>query len=268
MQALVSVCMPVTSEEHFLAEAIESVLNQSHTNLELLIVECFPPDGSSSILQHYASADSRIKHFRTAERLSQPAAYNHCLRQATGVFIKPLSPDAVLHPEFLRECTSRFYRAPGIALAAAGCQRLDLETSSVIANQHPNRLATDFNLAGIEIVRLSLSPLRNLIGEPSAVIFPSQLIGAGFDSNFEFLSDLEYWLRIILDGSFHLVSSPLVTIKRATGSHRQPNTRPRRLARAAIQLSQKHNWILQSFNLSREQFLSDAGPYLSSLALA
>lgn len=271
LEALVSICLPVTQGEQFLRETIESVLNQSHSNLELLILDNASTDLSQAIIEHYAGSDRRIKHWRSPERLPLNAAYNQCLEKVSGQFTKPLAQEAILHPELIRESVNRFYVAPGLVLTASACQHLTADDSGTVkqaASPFPAGLAADRHLAGSEIVRLSLSPLSNMIGCKSSVLFPSWLIGKGFDPKLTHLGELEYWLRIILDGSFHRISHELVTVRAAQTKKPTPNMLPQELAREALYLASKHEWMLRAFGFSRDRFIPQAGPYLSSLATA
>jgi glycosyltransferase involved in cell wall biosynthesis len=269
LEALVSICLPVTQGSQYLGEAIESVLSQTHSNLELLILDNASTDSSQAIIEDYASRDRRIKHWRSSVRLPLNAAYNQCFERVTGTFAKPLAQEAVLHPELIRESVHRFYVAPGLVLTASACQHLTAGDSGQVmppTSPFPSGLAADRHLAGSEIARLSLSPLNNMIGCKSSVLFPSKLIGQGFDPNLTHLGDLEYWLRIILDGSFHRISHELVTVRSTQSSKPIPNTRPQELAREAIYLANKHEWMLRAFELTRDQFFPQSSPYLSSLA--
>ena len=58
---LISVIMPVYKVEAYLAQSIESVLNQDHRNLELILIDDGSPDGSGAICDAYAAKDSRVR---------------------------------------------------------------------------------------------------------------------------------------------------------------------------------------------------------------
>ncbi len=60
----VSVCLPVYNGEEFLGEAIESVLAQSFTDLELLIGDDVSTDNSEAIARKYAEKDKRITYWK------------------------------------------------------------------------------------------------------------------------------------------------------------------------------------------------------------
>lgn len=59
---LISVIMPVYKVETYLAQSIESVLNQDHRNLELILIDDGSPDGSGAICDAYAAKDLSLIH--------------------------------------------------------------------------------------------------------------------------------------------------------------------------------------------------------------
>ena len=61
MNDLISVIMPVYKVETYLPQSIESVLNQDHQNLELILIDDGSPDRSGAICDTYAAKDSRVR---------------------------------------------------------------------------------------------------------------------------------------------------------------------------------------------------------------
>ena len=97
MNDLISVIMPVYNVESYLAQSIESVLNQDHRNLELIIVDDGSTDGSGAICDAYAEKDSRVRviHQRNG---GAAAAKNAGLRVATGTYLTFVDSDDYLEP--------------------------------------------------------------------------------------------------------------------------------------------------------------------------
>lgn len=93
---LVSVVMPVHNGELFLREAIESVLNQTYSNFELLIIENCPTDSSAGIIASFE--DERIR-LIIEEDCGQVHAYNRGFKEAKGEYIFIHDHDDVSHHE-------------------------------------------------------------------------------------------------------------------------------------------------------------------------
>ena len=61
MNSLISIIVPIYNAEQYLAKCIESLLHQSHSALQIILVNDGSTDGSSDICDEYASKDNRIK---------------------------------------------------------------------------------------------------------------------------------------------------------------------------------------------------------------
>lgn len=96
----ISVIIPVYGVEDFLCECVDSVLNQTYPNLEIILVDDGSPDNSGQICDAYAGKDSRIKviHKRNGG-LSD--ARNAGLDISTGQYISFVDSDDKVHPQFI-----------------------------------------------------------------------------------------------------------------------------------------------------------------------
>ncbi len=101
MKNLVSIITPVYNSEAFLRDCIESVLSQTYSNWEHLLVDDGSRDQGASILSDYALRDSRIKFIKLEENLGAGMARNKALEVATGRYMAFLDSDDVWHPEKL-----------------------------------------------------------------------------------------------------------------------------------------------------------------------
>lgn len=97
----VSVVMAVYNAQDFLAEAIESVLEQTLGNFELLVIDDASTDGSPAIIERYARADRRIRAFRLARNGGTAHARNVALEHAQAPFVAICDDDDRQVPERL-----------------------------------------------------------------------------------------------------------------------------------------------------------------------
>lgn len=89
---LVSIITPLHNAEDFIGETIESVLSQSYTHFEMLIVNDHSTDSSQKIVEDYCKKDSRIKLY-DSDGYGAAVARNLALRKAQGEFIAFLDSD-------------------------------------------------------------------------------------------------------------------------------------------------------------------------------
>lgn len=96
----VSVIVPMYNVEKYLAQCLDSIIGQSYSNLEILLVNDGTPDNSGAIADNYAAKDSRIKVFHR-ENKGVSAARNFGLDQATGDYVVFVDSDDSLSPDFV-----------------------------------------------------------------------------------------------------------------------------------------------------------------------
>lgn len=98
--AEISIIVPVYKAEAFLPACIESILNQSFPDFELLLVDDGSPDRCGEICEGYAARDSRIRFLRQ-ENQGQAAARNHALKTARGKWLCFVDSDDLIHPRMV-----------------------------------------------------------------------------------------------------------------------------------------------------------------------
>jgi len=91
----VSILMPVFNEENFIKEAVDSVLNQSYKDFELIIVDDFSTDNSYSIIKEYSLKDDRIKLIKNTKK-GKVSGFNLGFRKSTGDFICFFAGDDIM----------------------------------------------------------------------------------------------------------------------------------------------------------------------------
>ena len=95
MTNLVSVIMPCFNSENYIEQSIKSVLNQTHTNFELLICDDSSCDKSYEIIQKYSEQDNRIKLLENNYSKGAPGARNTCLDNVSGDYVSFLDSDDI-----------------------------------------------------------------------------------------------------------------------------------------------------------------------------
>lgn len=90
---LVSVITPVYKCEKMIEETINSVLNQTYKNFEMILVDDCSPDDSAKIIKKYAKRNKRIRYFKLKENSGAAVARNKALEESHGRFIAYLDAD-------------------------------------------------------------------------------------------------------------------------------------------------------------------------------
>lgn len=99
VDGLVSIIMPSWNTERFIAETIQSVINQTYTNWELLIVDDCSTDNTDEVVASFK--DDRIKYFHNEKNSGAALTRNRAMREARGEWIAFLDSDDLWMPEKL-----------------------------------------------------------------------------------------------------------------------------------------------------------------------
>lgn len=100
MDELVSIIMPSYNTANYIVESIKSVLAQTYTNWELIIVDDCSTDNTDEIVQPFLS-DERIKYFKNEKNSGAAVSRNKALREAIGKWVAFLDSDDLWLPEKL-----------------------------------------------------------------------------------------------------------------------------------------------------------------------
>lgn len=207
----VSVLLPTFNYARFLPEAIESVLAQEFGDFELLVGDDASTDHSADVIRGYAAADRRVRLHVHGRNLGMVANWNWCLREARGEYVKFLfGDDLLVTPRALGRLALLLDRKPSATMAVSA--RLILDEHS-----RPKEIWDELGHGGLhpgrEVIVRCLQRDRNLIGEPSAVMFRRAAGSRGFDPAWRQLVDQEMWFHLLSSGDLVYEPEPLCAFR-------------------------------------------------------
>lgn len=172
-EPLVSIVMPAYKTEH-LHQALESALNQTYRNLEILVCDDCPSDAVESIAREYARFDPRLRYVRNPDAGKDIGRLNHvlCMKEARGEYIKFLNDDDLLDIECVERMVQSLRDYPDITLVTSKRQRIDQHgapLADIAATQAP--VAADSMIEGLSLGTALMLSQINFVGEPSTVLF-------------------------------------------------------------------------------------------------
>lgn len=103
MSDLVSIVMPSYNTAGFIAETIESVLAQTYTNWELLIVDDCSTDNTDEVVSSFLNVEPRIRYLKNERNCGAAVSRNRALREAKGRWVAFLDSDDLWMPEKLKK---------------------------------------------------------------------------------------------------------------------------------------------------------------------
>jgi len=131
-QALVTVITPLFNAEKYITETIESVINQTYQNWEMIIVDDFSSDNSRNIVKKYEIKDSRIKLMKSESNFGGPARpRNIGLDNANGEYIAFLDADDVWLPNKLERQVELLGRDSSIDIVHSLAYTIDTRSKKI-----------------------------------------------------------------------------------------------------------------------------------------
>ncbi len=202
----ISVLLPTFRYARYLGEAIDSVLAQEGADFELVISDDASGDGSAEIIGRYAG-DPRVRCRIQERNLGMVANWNWCLRQARGPYVKFLfGDDRLATPRSLAPRAALLAAAPGAGLAAAARGIIDGDSRGI---EIWDELGKAGYHAGTDVIARCALGNRNLVGEPTAVMFRRGPAERGFDPQWLQTVDQEMWFHLLTRGGLVYEPEPL-----------------------------------------------------------
>ena len=199
----VSVVTAVYNGERYVREAIDSLLHQSLTDLELIVIDDASTDGTPAILE--SIRDPRLRLLRNERNLGLARSLNRGIEAATGEYIARQDADDVSDPDRLRRQVAYLDAHPDVALLGSAHREIDSDGRTirdVDAHCHHTTLVWSM---------LFYCPFVH-----SAVMFRRQTVvdAVGvYDPSYRYSMDFEYWTRIAARFRIANLPEPLVRLR-------------------------------------------------------
>jgi|GEM_PF-955527 len=216
---LVSLLIPTFNSVKYLALALDSAFAQTYENTEIIVHDDASTDTTPELLAKYRNL-AKVRLIRTEKNHGMINGWNYLTNLAKGKYIKFLASDDLLTPNCVEELVEIMEKHPFGVLATCRRQVID-ETGTQLSTL--GFAKSDQIIAGPSYAHRLLTTLReNQIGEPSAVLYPTELIKkvGGFDPRFSQFADFEYWLRLLEFGKLIYVDKTLCSFR----THAKSNT--------------------------------------------
>jgi glycosyltransferase involved in cell wall biosynthesis len=180
--------MSVYNGDRYLKESIESILNQTFTDFEFIIIDDGSSDSSWDILTEYASKDRRVRLFKNEENIGLTQSLNKGLRLAKGEYIARQDADDISLPARFEKQVSYMELHRSVALVSTGVQYIDDKNNKLATHTPP----TDLVMLQWEL--LFRNPIRH-----STVLWRRELVNSkvgDYNPNFAYSQDYDLWVRI------------------------------------------------------------------------
>lgn len=191
----ISVIMPAYNAQQYIAEAIDSILGQTFSDFELIVLNDCSRDATGEIVRSYS--DSRLVYVENEENLGVAGTLNRGLALASGEYIARMDSDDISLPQ-------RF--AQQVAFLDANPQVIACGSNAILFGdtQGKTEMPTDDRS-----IRLRMA-LTNPFVHPSMMLRKSALEGIGYDCTFEGREDYRMWMVLSQRGELQNLPQPLL----------------------------------------------------------
>lgn len=182
-----SVLLNVHNDERFIEGCIESVLKQSYTDFELIIVNDGSTDATSEIIHKFKKLSSKIVLIDLEKNVGRAAAINIALEHAKGIYIAKIDSDDCFYAQKLARQVDYLERHKDCFLVACGVDMIDEESKAILT-------VKPLNSSG-EIAERLLK--KNTLFH-STILFRNEDIK--YREKFTYSQDYDFYLQILAQG--------------------------------------------------------------------
>lgn len=194
MNDKISVIMPAYNASQFIREAVESILNQTYDNLELIVVDDGSTDDTLKILAEYQAKDQRIMVIQN-DHGGACKARNTAMHAASGEWIAPMDADDIAVPNRLEKQLEAALAQPEVVMWGTYMQQINVQGKIIGTVQIGPTSIEEFN---------SMDRSRNAIIVTTSTAFFKRDIAlkvGGYDERLPAAQDAEFADRIANEGA-------------------------------------------------------------------
>jgi len=246
---LISIVLPTYNGSRYLRQSIESCLNQTYKNIELIIVDDCSTDETPLIIQEYVQKEPRVQCIRNQQNQRLPRSLNIGFAQAKGEYLTWTSDDNF----YAREAIERM-------IAYLSDKKHDFVYCDIFTMDEENEtIVSREKLDGYETLKKH-NCIRACFLYARRVM---ETVG-GYDPDMELLEDYDYWVRVSRQFPMGHIAEPLYYYRYHSRSLWSSRIREIRIAEFLFKLKydfmsdEKTNWYL------REIFVKYNNTYLRS----
>lgn len=207
---MVSIGIPTFNQPEYLRQAVQSVLNQTFQEFEIIIVDDCSTDDTPEVVRQFI--DPRIRYHRTHVNLRPPRSWNECVRLARGKYFSLLPHDDLYAPAFLAQMVATLENTPSVGFAQCAHvvvnDRLD-----AIENRY---LAHEAFVSRGEGALVALT--RQHLMNPASILFRRRSIIAHGPWDVHYWDDEVLILRIAFHDGFAYLPTILASVRIHSGN--------------------------------------------------
>lgn len=210
----ISVVMPAYNAEKYIGPAIESILSQTFTNFELIIVNDASTDNTLSIIKKYARKDKRIRYKSNKKNSLIAYSLNVAIRMAVAPIIARMDGDDISVPTRLEKQLTILKKQKNVAVVGANLTVVDTKGRTVSKREYPT------DSVSLKRLMFRYSPFSHPV-----VMFRKNVFDefGGYRTDIFPCEDIDLWFKIASKYQFASINEPLLiyTLIQNSSSHKK-----------------------------------------------
>ena len=192
---MVSIILPVYNGEEMVEKSIESILSQTYTNFELIMINDGSTDRTKEIMDFYKTKDSRIKVYHQENR-GLPQTLSTGFKKAQGEFYTWTSDDNIMDANFVEKLVEEMKKDEDIGMVYANIRLIDSNDDFMLDHKwYPNPLGTANVSLPESTLKLNICA-NNIIGPAFMYRASVAYILEDYSSYLFGIEDYDYWMRL------------------------------------------------------------------------
>ena len=209
----VSILIPTHNRPHYFEQALQSALNQTYKNIEIIISDNSDDNLTFNNFRAYQEAHPELIYLRTHGTIGLQNFYN-AFKLATGDYVSYLMDDDLFHPEKIERMMNYFLVNPGVGLVTSFRQLIDKDGKLLPSVPGTEKIfEKDTLVKGQSMAKHILENGSNVIGEPTTAMMRKRDIPEGFGwflgKQYRLLTDVATWLTVLNKGDCVYISDAL-----------------------------------------------------------
>lgn len=203
MTPRVSVLMTVYNAGPYLAPALQSLLDQTFTDWELVAIENGSSDGSAGVLQGFADRDSRIRTVGLTANIGRTPALIKALSLARGEYAAVLDADDIAYPQRLEHGVRHLDGNPDVVAVGSDYDFIDSVGAVIETLRHDQRTSAVESLAWSNPIAHSAAMYRRA----------AAVAAGGYSADYAYAQDYALWIALAQRGDVHILPLCLAGIR-------------------------------------------------------
>ena len=214
---IVSILIAAYNRPELFKIALESAINQTYKNIEIIVCDDSTNDGVRNVIEPYLEKYQNIKYYNNGGPLGNYGVNNvlKCLELSSGELVNYLMDDDIFHKDKIKKMANYCIEYENVSLVTSYRKVIDVNGNELEDIEPTKMLINDTSiLNGSKLSEMILLKMANIIGEPTTVLFRKKNIllnGFGKYSSKQYTTiiDVATWINLLQNGDAVYIAEPL-----------------------------------------------------------